>query len=125
MPATQEAAMIHLHRKAPWNTSLRDWRTRYIQVGNRKFTAELDGGIWSVWEVGDDGLPLGWREHGVRDEMSVALAFNQQQVRLAIDLRLGGKNEDEIRKAVHAAPRLGTGRNHPKNVEARRNWRTR
>lgn len=117
--------MIRLSRTAPWNKSLRDWRTRYIQIGDLKFTAELEGGIWSVWQVGDDGLPLGWKDHGIRDEMFVAHAFNQPQVRLAIEMRMDGRGEDEIRSAMVMTPRVGTGRNHPKNVEARRNWRTR
>lgn len=125
MPATQEVAMIRLSRTAPWNKDLRGGRIRYIQVGDLKFTAELEGGIWSVWQVGDDGLPVGWRECGVRDEMFVAHAFNQQQVRLAIEMRLGGKTADEIRIAMVTSPRVGTGRSHPKNVAARSNWRAR
>jgi hypothetical protein len=54
--------------------------------------------------------------------MFVALVFNQAQVRLAIQMRLDGKTEDEIRQAVHQAPRPGTGRNHPSHVARRRGW---
>lgn len=113
--------MIRLSRSAPWNPNLRNSRIRYIQAGDRKFTADLEGGIWSVWECDETGHALGWRTLDI-EAAFVALAFNQAQVRLAIQMRLDGKTEDEIRKAVHRAPRPGTGRNHPKHVARRRGW---
>lgn len=109
--------MIRLSRRAPWNDRLRNpYRTRYAQVDGRRFLIESDSlrSPWFVWEVQHDGTIAN------HDRDFVALAFNLPAVRLALQLRVDGKSEDEIRAAVSTAGSAGTGRNHPRNVERRR-----
>lgn len=130
------ATSIVLHRSALWNPALPSGgRHSYTQVDDRKFHAERSGGMYTIYQVGDDGITLGWEtardEHGLTDLAKlaaitsaafVATAFNRPQVRLAIQLRLAGKTEDEIRVAVHLLGSAGTGRNSPGNIARRRAW---
>jgi hypothetical protein len=112
--------MIRLSQRAPWNDRLGNpYRTRYAQVDGRRFKIEADrlDALWFVWEVQHDGTIA----DPERD--FVAIAFNLTHARLAIQLRIDGKTEDEIRVTIARTPRVGTGRNHPRNVERRRGWR--
>lgn len=95
------------------------YRTRYALVDGRRFKIESDrlDAPWFVWEVQEDGNVA---DHA-RD--FVALAFNLAHVRLAIQMRVDGKTEDEIRAAIAHTPRVGTGRNHPRNVAHRKGLR--
>lgn len=120
--------MIHLHRTAPWNSSLRpQYRVWYAEVDGRYFKVQSDPGrtvLWSVYEIDAEDDIIKQAADGF-DNSFVAIAFNLPQVRLAIQMRIDGKSEDEIRRAVIAAPSAGTGRNHPRNVAARKAWRQR
>jgi hypothetical protein len=115
-----DVGAIRLHRRAPWNATLRpDRRLWFAQADGRYFTVESEQGgpaIWFVWEVGTDGLPL----NGDLDQAFVAIAMNLPQARHAITLRLAGKAESEIRTELRDMGRAGTGRNHPRHVARRR-----
>ncbi len=113
--------MIRLSQTAPWNPELTNpYRTRYAEHGGRYFkaTSYSLSEYWFVWEVDHDGeIP------GDPKDAIVGMARNLPQVRLGIELRVEGKNTDEIRAAMMALGGQGTGRNHPSNVERRRSWR--
>lgn len=113
--------MIRLSQTAPWNPELTNpYRTRYAEHGGRYFRAESHylGGHWFVWEIDRDGeIP------GDPKDAIVAMALNLPQVRLAVELRVEGKDNDAIRGALIALGPQGTGRNAPRNVERRRSWR--
>lgn len=110
---------VILHRSAPWNDELHAGNIRYTQVGDRKYTASPDGGVWNVWVVDAEGLPRD--ADGTFDAgMFVVIAFNLAQVRAAIDLHGAGQTTEEIQDFILAMPRVGTGRNHPRNVARRR-----
>lgn len=107
-----------LHHAAPWNSELHDDSTRYAQVYDRKYTVGHDG-VWFVWAVDNDGFPR--NAAGEHDPtMFVAIAFTLAHARIAIDLHGAGWKETEIREHLATVPRVGTGRNHPRNVERRR-----
>ncbi len=111
--------MIRLSQIAPWNRRLRNpYRTRYTQHDGRYFKVEADrlDAPWFVWEITADGEPINdsW------DDAFVARAWNLPAVRRAIELRVEGKTEKEISAALRELPSAGTGRNHPRNVAARR-----
>lgn len=112
--------MIHLSQTAPWNSRLTNpYRTRFTEHGGRYFRAESYNlsGFWFVWEIDRDGETLGDPKTAI-----VAMALNLPQVRLAVELRVEGKDTDAIRNALIALGPQGTGRNSPENVERRRNW---
>lgn len=113
--------MIRLSKTAPWNAQVRrTYRQWYAQVGERRFAIEADSldALWVVWEVDHNGRVVN------PETDFVAHAFNLATARLAIEMRVAGKSEDEIRTATLTAPRVGTGRNHPKNVAARKAWKS-
>lgn len=121
MSAGGTAPAVRLSQRAPWNARLLNpYRTRYALVGGRRFIAEAENlrDLWTVWEVDEDGRVVN------PDRDFVGLAFTLAQVRLAVQMRIGGKSEDEIRTAMVTSPRPGTGRNHPRHVERRKAWRT-
>lgn len=131
-PAPVQAEQITLHRICPWNRNLpRGGSNAYAQVGGRKFTVEGPD-VYSVYEVGDDGMPLGWTKaheggvtnkavlHAVLDDTFVALAYNRGGARVAIAAWLNGEDRTAIDAAVRAYGHPGTGRNHHRNVERRR-----
>lgn len=116
---TTPAPPVVLSQRAPWNSALRNpYRTRYTLVGGRRFIAESErlDDLWTVWEVDEDGRVV------KPDTDFVAHAFTLALVRLAVQMRVAGKTEDEIRTAMITTPRPGTGRNHPRHVERRRSW---
>jgi hypothetical protein len=111
---------IRLSQTAPWNPRLTNpYRTRYAELAGRYFRVEADNlaAPWFVWETTVDDR--------IEDpnQALVAMVWNLRAARLAIQLRTEGKSEDEISEATSAASRAGTGRNHPRNVAARRNRR--
>lgn len=101
--------MIRLAKRAPWApTEHTPWRTRFVLLDGRRFIAEPAGpGLWAVWEVHEDGKVAD------PDQDFVAHAFTLGHIRLAVQWRVAGKSESEIRDALLDAPRPGTGRNHP------------
>lgn len=111
---------ITLHQTAPWNHRLTNpYRTRYARVGNRYFKVEADllNAPWFVYEIDEnDDIHVLMADY---DAHFVALVMTLNQARLAIALRLDGLSTEEISAAVDAAPRKGTGRNHPANVARR------
>lgn len=112
--------MIRLSQAAPWNKALTNpYRTRYAEHGGRYFRIEADrlDAPWFVWEIDREGNLLDGP-----DAAFVAIAMNLPQVRRAIEMRAAGSSTDEIRPALSAMGRAGTGRNHPSNVERRRRW---
>lgn len=114
-------AGIRLSQVAPWNGRLTNpYRTRYAQHDGRYFKARADSldDVWMVYEIDHDGDIL---KQDVATSF-VALAFTLAHVRLAIELRVVGRTEDEIRQAINDAPRPGTGRNHPRNVALRQGF---
>ncbi len=130
------APKIVLHRTAPWNDDLRGGgRDSYAQVGDRKFHVENNGGIYFIYEVGHDGLALGWeaaktrlgldreRHAEILDKVFVGLAYNRGGSRIAIQRYLAGDTRDQIDAAVRAYGKPGTGRNSPANVARRRGRR--
>lgn len=114
-----------LARRAPWNPSLRDSRTRYVQAPDgRRYTAEYSGALWTVYECDEQGLPPGWEDdpRAAADRAFVAIAPNLPRVRVALAMHQSGENEDAIRAAMFdlSGPSGGTGRNAPANVARRR-----
>jgi hypothetical protein len=130
---TPDEPRIVLHRDAPWarNTLPRGGWNTYVQVGDRKFHAEHHG-VYMIYEVGDDGRPLGWeaaktprgldedKYKEILDSRFVAIAFNRGGVRVAIQRYLAGNTRAQIDAAISAYGHPGTGRNSPANVERRR-----
>lgn len=130
-PAPISPERITLHRICPWNRSLpRGGHNAYAQVGDRKFTIEGPD-VYSIYEVGDDGMPLDWKkasEHGVTNKTAlfdvldaafIALAYNRPGARIAIAGWLNGDERTVIDAAIRTYGNSGTGRNHPRNVERR------
>ncbi len=130
-PTPVQPEQIILHRICPWNRStFRNTSKVYIQVGDRKFTAEGPH-VYSIHEVGDDGEPLGWAEavaelpdetrlNAVFDATRVAHVTRRSAIRVAVAAYLNGADRDAIGQAVRDFGSRGTGRNHPRNVERRR-----
>jgi hypothetical protein len=113
---------IHLSKTAPWNPRVRrTYREWFAQVDGRRFRIEADrlDAPWFIWEVEHDNTISN------PETDFVAIAYNLPAARLAIQFRVDGKTEDEIRTAMSKAPRAGTGRNHPRHVAHRRSWKTR
>lgn len=55
-------AAVTLSQRAPWNARLGNpYRTRWAQVGDRRFRVAADSldAIWFVDEVDEDGEPIG------------------------------------------------------------------
>lgn len=83
------AATIRLSQRAPWNSALGNpYRTRWAQVGDRKYKVYADSlnGVWMIEEVDHDGEQL---HHGRGLEPEdwyghVAFAFNLTEARAAI-----------------------------------------
>lgn len=94
---------VTLHQIAPWNDRLRNpYRTRWAQVGDHRYkvSAEWLNGMWTVEQVNEDG---DWMPYGA--EATVAMVFNLDEARAAIEAHAAGKTRDEIDAAVSAVPR--------------------
>lgn len=128
-----QPTQIVLHRDAPWNRNNlpRGGWHNYAQHGDRRFHAEGPG-VYTIHEVGMDGLPLGWetaktlygldtdRYDKILDGTWVGVAFNRGGIRVAIAAFLNGATRDEINEAVRVHGHPGTGRNSATNTARRR-----
>jgi hypothetical protein len=108
---------IRLSQTAPWNSELTNpYRTRYAEVDGRYFKVSAINlqADWDVEEITADDVTITY---------ITFLAPNLAAARLAITACLEGKSDDEIFNLMMNAPKTGTGRNAPTNVERRAAWR--